>query len=372
MTDQRFRHAFLILLVAAVSAAFLAMIWTFALTILLAAIFAGLAYPGYASLTRRFGGRKSLAAATTLVMMLLLVLVPLAAVLAAGANEALRMTQEFGPRLKDTLSDSGALEARLQNTPGYALIEPYRDQILNRATQVVGATGTFLVAALSRTTVATAVFVFHLVVLVYTMFFFLIDGPALLRVIVGYMPLADADKTLMLERFVSVTRATLKGTVLIGMIQGFMSGFAFWLAGIEGAIFWGTVMTVLSIVPGLGGALVWVPVVIIWAVLGHVAAAAGLAAFCGLVVGAVDNVLRPRLVGRDTQMHTLLIFVSTLGGLSLFGFTGFILGPVLAALFVTAWEMFGVAFSRELAEPATRPLLADTTSPVEPTSEREA
>jgi predicted PurR-regulated permease PerM len=139
------------------------------------------------------------------------------------------------------------------------------------------------------------------------------------------------------------------------------------VAGIEGATFWGTVMTILSIVPGLGGALVWVPAAIIWALLGHVAAAAGLAAFCGLVVGTVDNVLRPRLVGRDTQMHTLLIFVSTLGGLSLFGFTGFILGPVLAALFVTAWELFGVAFSRQLTDPATPPLLAEVTV-VEPTS----
>ena len=367
MTDQRFRHAFLILLVAAVSAAFLAMIWTFALTILLAAIFAGLAYPGYASLTRRFGGRQGLAAATTLVMILLLILVPLVAVLAAGANEAVRMTQEFGPRLKETLSDSGALEERLRGMPGYSLIEPYRDQILSRATQVVGATGGFLVSVLSAGTVATAVFVFHLVVLLYTMFFFLIDGPALRDAIVGYMPLADADKALMLDRFVSVTRATLKGTVLIGVIQGAMSGLAFWMAGIEGAIFWGTVMTVLSIVPGLGGALVWVPTVIIWALLGHVAAAAALAAFCGLVVGTVDNILRPRLVGRDTQMHTLLIFVSTLGGLSLFGATGFILGPVLAALFVTAWEMFGVAFSQELAEPATHPLLADAAPVVEPT-----
>ena len=368
MTDQRFRHAFLILLVAAVSAAFLAMIWTFALTILLAAIFAGLAYPVFSSLTRHFGGRANLAAATTLVLMLLLVLVPLVAVLAAGANEALRMTEEFGPRLTNTLINSSALEEKLRGMPGYALIEPYREQILTKATQIIGQFGTFLVAALSAGTLATAVFVFHLVVLLYTMFFFLIDGPALLQACFAYMPLADADKALMLDRFISVTRATLKGTVLIGMIQGVMSGFAFWVAGIEGATFWGTVMTILSIVPGLGGALVWVPAVIIWALLGHVAAAAALAAFCGLVVGTVDNVLRPRLVGRDTQMHTLLIFVSTLGGLSLFGFTGFILGPVLAALFVTAWELFGVAFSRQLTDPASHPLLADATPAAEPTS----
>jgi predicted PurR-regulated permease PerM len=344
------------------------MIWTFALTILLAAIFAGLAYPAFASLTRRFGGRANLAAATTLVMMLLLVLVPLVAVLAAGANEALRMTEEFGPRLTNTLINSSALEARLRGMPGYALIEPYRDQILSRATQIIGDIGSFLVAALSAGTLATAVFVFHLVVLLYTMFFFLIDGPALLHTCVGYLPLADADKAQVLERFVSVTRATLKGTVLVGIIQGVLSGLAFWVVGIEGAIFWGTVMTVLSIVPGLGGALVWVPAAIIWALMGHVAAAAALAAFCSLVVGTVDNVLRPRLVGRDAQMHTLLIFVSTLGGLSLFGFTGFILGPVLAALFLTAWELFGVAFSRQLTDPATHPLLPNATSVVEPTS----
>ena len=220
MTDQRFRHAFLILLVAAVSAAFLAMIWTFALTILLAAIFAGLAYPVFSSLTRHFGGRANLAAATTLVLMLLLVLVPLVAVLAAGANEALRMTEQFGPRLTNTLINSSELEAKLRGMPGYALIEPYREQILTKATQIIGQFGTFLVAALSAGTLATAVFVFHLVVLLYTMFFFLTDGPGLLQTVMAYLPLTEVDKQRMLEKFVSVTRSTLKGTTCSQMHRG--------------------------------------------------------------------------------------------------------------------------------------------------------
>ena len=131
--------------------------------------------------------------------------------------------------------------------------------------------------------------------------------------------------------------------------SGVLSGIAFAFVGIDGAVFWGMVMTVFSIVPGIGGAIVWVPTVFVLAVTGHIWSAVGLAAFCALVVGSVDNLLRPRLVGHDTQMHELLIFFSTLGGLLAFGAMGFIVGPILAALCVTTWEMFGTAFRRELS-----------------------
>ena len=147
----------------------------------------------------------------------------------------------------------------------------------------------------------------------------------------------------MLDKFVSVTRATLKGTILIGAAQGLLGGLAFWAVGIDGAIFWGTVMTVLSIIPGIGGALIWVPASIVLMTSGEVWRGIALAAFCGLVVGSIDNLLRPLLVGRDTQMHELLIFFSTLGGLLMFGVMGFIVGPILAALFVTVWEIFATA-----------------------------
>ncbi len=349
-TDHRFRHGFLIAFVIAISAAFLAMVWTFALTILMAAIFAGLSYPSYRRLQDRMGGRAALAAVATLILLLVLVLAPLLVVLAAGANEALRITQTVGPRLQQFVDEPGALQERLQGLPFYAYVEPYRREILTKTAELVGDTSKFLFSALSATTVATAVFLFHFVVLLYTMFFCLTDGPQLLRGIMGYLPLADVDKARMLDKFLSVTRATLKGTILIGGAQGLLGGLAFWFVGIEGPIFWGTVMTVLSIIPGVGGALVWVPAAIVMALTGNIWGALGLSLFCALVVGSVDNLLRPRLVGRDTQMHELMIFFSTLGGLSLFGATGFILGPVLAALFLTAWEMFGVAFRQEIEE----------------------
>ena len=185
--------------------------------------------------------------------------------------------------------------------------------------------------------------------MLYTMFFFLLGGPGLLRGVLAYLPLTEGDKERMLERFVSVTRATLKGSVLIGVAQGTLGGLAFWAVGIDGALFWGAMMTVLSIIPGIGGALVWVPAAIVLVATGEIWRGIGLAAFCGLGIGSVDNLLRPILVGRDTQMHELMIFFSTLGGLLLFGAMGFILGPILAALFVTAWEMFGTTFRSELA-----------------------
>ena len=351
--DQRFKQVFLIALVAVISAAFFAMVWMFAMTVLLAAIFAGLSYPLYVRLTAQIGGRFRLAAVITLLMVLVLILGPLAAVLAAGANEALRLGQTLVPRLQQLASEPGVVFDRLQEVPGYAMLEPYREQIITRLAELIGDTGTFLFSAFSATTKATALFVFNLFVLLYTMYFFLTGGPSLLRSVLAVLPLSELDKARMVDRFISVTRATLKGTVLIGTTQGILNGLAFWVVGIDGAIFWGTVMTVLSIIPGIGGALVWVPAAIILAVTGELVRAIGLSAFCGLVVGTIDNVMRPRLVGRDTEMHDLMIFFSTLGGLSLFGVTGFILGPLLAALFVTAWEMFGVMFQRELDEAAS-------------------
>jgi predicted PurR-regulated permease PerM len=356
MSDVRFRQAFLILLVGAISIAFIAMISTFLLTILMAAIFSGVAYPVYRRLRRLLGGRQALASITTIVLLLALVMVPLGAVMGAIANQALRVSNNVRPRLQRMVDRPGEIEPRLRALPGFGYIEPYREQILRKAGELAGSTGSVLVNAISATTVATAVFVFQFVVMLYTMFFFLIGGPGLLRSVLAYLPLTESDKDRMIERFVSVTRATLKGSVLIGTAQGMLAGLAFWAVGIDGALFWGAMMAVLSIIPGIGGALVWVPAAIILAATGDVWRGAGLAAFCGLIVGSVDNVLRPILVGRDTQMHELMIFFSTLGGLLFFGAMGFIVGPILAALFVTAWEMFGSAFRSELAAPeAVRP-----------------
>jgi predicted PurR-regulated permease PerM len=210
---------------------------------------------------------------------------------------------------------------------------------------MVGSISHFLINNLSSATLGAVQFLFMLFVWLYTMYFFLMDGDKLLEKILYYLPLQDHDEQQMLDRFTSVTRATLKGTAVIGILQGGLAGLAFWVVGIPSATFWGVIMVVLSIIPSVGTALVWVPVALILGLGGAVGKAVGLVVFCGLVVGSLDNLLRPILVGKDTQMHELMIFFGTMGGIFMFGMIGVIIGPIIAALFVTIWEIYGQAFS---------------------------
>jgi predicted PurR-regulated permease PerM len=153
----------------------------------------------------------------------------------------------------------------------------------------------------------------------------------------------------------------LRGALIIGIVQGGLAGVAFALAGIGGAVFWGTVMAFLSIIPLLGAALVWVPGVIYLIAVGKIGAGIAVGVWCAVVVGMADNLLRPWLVGKDTQMPDLLVFLGIVGGLSLFGGIGFFIGPIVAALFVAVWDFYGTAFAGALEKPpqASTPTGAD-------------
>lgn len=346
--DDRFRKAFLLLLVVAISAAFVALIRAFLLTILLAAIFSGVCHPVFVRLRDRLRGRAGAASLITVLVLVVVVAGPLATVAGVVANQALRVSENVRPRVQQFIEQPTLLDEWMRKLPFYGRLEPYRDDILNKAGELVGGTGSALFRSLSGTIGGTVIFFVNLFVLLYTMFFMLKDGKGMLDRALEFLPLPGEDKARMLDKFVSVTRATLKGTILVGLVQGTLAGLAFWLVGIDGAIFWGTVMVVLSIVPGIGGALVWVPAAIVLIAMGSLGKGLLLAGFCGLIVGSVDNVLRPRLVGRDTRLHELVIFFSTVGGLLTFGPLGFIIGPIIAGLFVTIWEIFGTTFKDEL------------------------
>ncbi len=214
---------------------------------------------------------------------------------------------------------------------------------------MVGRLSSYLINSLSSVTVMTAQFIFLLFIFLYTMFFFLVDGEGILNKVLSYLPLHPADQERMLEKFTSVTRATIKGVAVIGLLQGGLTGGAFAVLGIPSAVFWGTVAGAASLIPGIGTALVWLPAAIILITGGSYAKGVGLMVYGALVVGNVDTFLRPRLVGKDTRMHELLILFGTLGGIIMFGPAGVIIGPILAALLVTVWEIYGVAFQDVLA-----------------------
>jgi len=351
MDAERFRRASLLILLALITAFFLAMIRSFLIVILLAAIFAGLAHPFYDRLRRTLGDRRGLASFITIFLLLLVVVVPLLTLLGVVAGQALTISEKVEPWIRVHLAQPDLL---LERIPGIERLTPYRDQILSKGAELVGGIGTILFNSISATTRGTVSFFFQFFLFLYTMFFFLMDGRSILRRVLHYLPLAERDERRMVDKFTSVTRATIKGTLVIGVLQGTLAGLAFRIIGIEGALFWGTIMTVLSVIPGIGTALVWIPAAVILFARGSVGSGIFLVLFCGLVVGSVDNVLRPRLVGRDTQMHELMILFGTLGGLLLFGVLGFIIGPILAALFVTIWDIYGHVFRDALPARATR------------------
>ncbi len=360
-SDQdRFRRAFLLLLVIAISAIFFAMIRQFLMALFLAAIFSGLAYPLYKRILGATRGRAGLASILTILALLLVVVGPLSTLLGIVTNQALEVSQVVGPWVQEQLKNPDEIKDLLPDWfPFIDRFEPYRSQIIERLGESAGKVGSFLFASLSAATKGTVAFLFYLVILLYAMFFFLKDGRKLLDRILFYTPLSIEDKERMLDRFVSVTRATLKGTLAIGLLQGALAGIAFAVAGIKGAAFWGTIMAVLSIIPGIGAALVWVPAVVYLLIKGSIGWAIFVAVWCAGVVGSADNVLRPRLVGKDTKMPDLLILLSTLGGIFLFGAVGFIIGPIVAALFITVWDIYGAAFRDVLHERDRSMLEAD-------------
>jgi predicted PurR-regulated permease PerM len=184
--------------------------------------------------------------------------------------------------------------------------------------------------------------------MLYTMFYFLIDGKTLLHKILYYIPLENKDEQQLLQRFTSVAKATIKGTLIIGIIQGALCGLGFALAGIPSPVFWGCLMAVASIIPSVGTAIVWFPALLILLLSKDIGGAIIISISCGLIAGNIDNLIRPRLVGRDTKKHDLFILFSTFGGIAMFGIFGIIIGPIIAALFVTIWEIYGKSFKEYL------------------------
>lgn len=345
------RKRFLILLLVVISAVFTAMIEQFVMTILLAAIFSGMVHPLYRRLLRLFRDRTALSSTTTLVIVFLGVVMPVTLFLGIVVSEAVEVSQAVRPEVEKLLQEPTAIDRLLDQVPFMDTLKPYKNQIVTGLGEATNLIGRFLIDNLAAATTGTAMFLFHLFLMLYAMFFFLIYGRTTLDQIRYYMPLPKEDKDLMLDKFVSVSRATVKGTLVIGLVQGGLAGLAFAVVGIKGAVFWGTVMVVLSIIPAIGTGLVWIPAVLYLFATGQIGAAIGLTVWCGAVVGTADNFLRPRLIGNDTKMPDLLVLLGTLGGLSLFGVVGVIIGPVVAALFITIWEIYGAAFEDVLSEP---------------------
>ncbi|WP_454887490.1 AI-2E family transporter [Sphingomonas oryzagri] len=304
----------------------------------------------FAPINRRFltllRGRGNLAALATLALIIFLVIVPAMLLMTFIVQEA----SAFYTQIQAGRIDLAGYFARLQRALPDWLIHALRHLGLGDigAVQARMSTG-FMNSLQLIASQAYAIgqgafgFVVGFGVALYLGFFLLRDGAFLVGRLGATVPLDPLQRHLLAERFVEVIRATVRGTIIVAIAQGATGGLVFWLLGISGALIWGVLMAVMSLLPAIGAGIVWVPVVLYLLATGAVGKAL-LLAVCGTcVIGMIDNVLRPILVGRDTRMPDYLVLIATLGGIELFGFNGIVVGPVIAALFMAAWNLLATS-----------------------------
>lgn len=354
MNHAPYRRNFILVLAIAVTALFLAMIGNFLIPLLIAAILAGLFHPLYRWMLRLpfFGRRPGFTAAAVVMGGAVAFGLPFAGFVGIASAQAAALASDLAPWMRQHLFSVEGLN-RLSEWLPFAdrilpQLEPYRETILARLGAAAGEMGSFFVRSGTALTRSTLSFLLSLFVMLYAMYFFLSRGPQWITWLAGYLPLTDGDRAQVLERGLSVTRATLKGILVIGVLQGALMGIAFWVLGIGGALFLAALCVVLSALPAVGPPVVWIPVVIYLLLGGRVTEAVMLTLWGSLVVGLLDNVLRPRLIGAETRLPDLLIFVSMLGGIGMFGVLGLIIGPIIAAVMVTTLDIYRYAFLSDL------------------------
>ncbi len=340
MSERNVEKIVFVVLLCAVTVTFFWLIRGFLQPIFWAIALGVVIYPLHRRIARRLHGRESLAALVSVAMVVIVVGLPLVGLVAAVTNEAAGLYDRLGA------GDYGINDV-------YARIlasVPYLDSLLSRfgidtqrlPSQLSAAAveaGQFMAKralAIGQDTLRVTVFFF---LTLYLLFFFLRDGEQLLEGFVRAFPLGDERERYLLRRFAEVSRATIKGTLVVGAVQGALGGVAFAFLGIGAPVLWGVAMALASILPAVGPAIVWLPAAILLLFNQQIVAGIVLIAIGVFVIGLVDNLLRPLLVGRDTRMPDYLILLSTLGGLAAFGLAGIIIGPIIAAFFVSVWQM---------------------------------
>jgi predicted PurR-regulated permease PerM len=343
---QRIEHQGFLLLLVAVTLAFAWILQPFYGALLWAIVVAVLFAPVYRRLLAAMGDRRSLAAAVTVLIIIAIVILPLALVATSLAREATGLVTKiqsgeynFGNYLQQILDALPAWAKGLIERFDLTDFSGLRDQLKNGLMKG----GQILAPQALSIGMNTFEFVIRSGIMLYLLFFLLRDGKALAELIKDAVPLRTDQKAALFARFADVVRATVKGGIVVAIVQGALGGIAFWFLGIHAALLWAVLMAFLSLIPAVGAALVWLPVAIYFLATGAVWQGIGLILYGVLVIGLVDNLLRPMLVGKETKLPDYVVLISTLGGIEVFGLNGFVIGPLIAAMFMVSWEIFSTS-----------------------------
>lgn len=316
--------------------------------LLIAAILAHLFGFIYRWFLRYTGERKGVSSALTCFVIALIILVPVVFVSALVVSEVEGVIDHFS---KNEEGVKRVVENTIQSVVSLPVIkslgiEKFIDRdVISLAIRSVSKNTLVIV---QNTYQSVAHFIFVVFIMFFSLFYLLIDGFKLLKKIMQLSPLRDEYENKLVERFNSISRATIKGSLLVSLMQGFIGGILFWATGVPSPVLLGIVMTMSSVIPSIGSGLVWLPVGVIMIASGNTIQGLVILIAGGLVISTVDNIVRQKLIGRDTEMHPLVVFFSTLGGITLFGISGFIVGPIMLSLFLALWEIYSLEFKHQL------------------------
>ena len=349
MNNKTLSRYFFIALLIGTTVIFFRMMQVFFVPVLLDAVFVTLFYPMYEALVRLFRGRRTLASFACCFILLLGLIVPLYVVADLVAREAIDFYKNSQARLGEILQQGAAGPlARLQSLSVVRDLHLERIDWQSALRNATSSAGGFVASLINKTSRGTIQVVVLLFTTLFTMFYFFRDGRDLLRRVRALIPLDREYKNAIAARFSSVARATVKGTLLIALVQGTLSGLTLWIFGVGSPFLWGLVATVMAVVPLVGAWVVLYPAAFIQMATGHVWQGVGILLVTVIVIVNVDNVMRPRLVGQEAGMHDLMVFFSTLGGIAMFGPMGFIIGPMIAALFLSVLDIYSAEFRDHL------------------------
>jgi len=325
---------------------FLYLLQPFFFPIFWAAVIAGVFRPLYIRINGKLN-RPNLSTAILFLLIALIILLPAGIIGTLVFNESARIYATLSPDAKHLDRNLQHLISTISGNPISELFDINEEMLVAKATEVVQGITKYIFVHLTDLTQNTLGLLVKFAIMLYTLFFFVRDGDRFLRMAMKILPLGRGREKFLYERFIVTARSTLKVTLIIGGIQGVLGGAVFFVTDVEGALIWGLLMILMAIVPLVGCSIIWAPAGILMLLAGHVWEGILILTVGVLVISMVDNLLRPILIGQDVEMHPLLIFLSTLGGIILFGFSGFVIGPVITSLLIAIWEMYEEFYRRE-------------------------
>jgi len=351
MELKRYNVYFLFLLLAANGILIYLIFKPFLIAILTAAVLAVVFRRPYRFFVRIFRTHTAIASLLTCILVAVTIIIPVSVILGLVVREANTLYQGIS-------SETGVYQKYIAEALAYLKNLPFAPSL--KPEEILGQKGVldalrnlsqWLILIVRKTYQNIMGISIGTFVMFFTLFYFFMDGEHLVERLLYLSPLKSSQEELLLGKFVSISRATLKGALIIGILQGLIGGITFAVTGVPSPVIWTILMIILSMIPLLGSGLVWFPVGVVQLLTGNIWQGIVVLGVGIGIISTIDNLLRPRLVGHDIQMHPLLVFFATFGGIAVFGIAGFILGPILTAFFLTLLEIYAVEFKHQLDNP---------------------